>query len=132
MDRGLKEELTPRCRLLDVWRQRTCGDVESRLSDRAVQKMFRGVRPSAQGARDDGNRRQRSMHPSGRHKSIQVEAEEGPPLGLGGGARACRKALSEGSGVPAFVLYSVTQIGTPHGSFVLLKTPQRGVFKSVN
>ena len=125
MNRGLKEELAPRCRLLDVWRQRTCGDVESRLSDRAVQKMFRGVRPSAQGARDDGNRRQRSMHPSGRHKTIQMDAEECPPLGLGGGARAFIKALSEGSGVPAFVLYSVTQIGTPHGGFVLLQDWKR-------
>ena len=50
-----------------------------------------------------------------------VKAEEGPPLGLGGGARAFRKALSKGSGVPAFVLYSVTQICTPHGGFVLLQ-----------
>ena len=88
--------------------------------------MFRGVRPSAQGAWDDGSRRQRSMHPSGRHKSVQVEAEEGPPLGLGGGARACRKALSEGSGVPAFVLYSVTQIGTPHGGFRASAVPYKG------
>ena len=58
------------------------------------------------------------MHPSGRHKSIQMDAEEGPPLGLGGGARAFIKALPEGRGVPAFVLYAVTQIGTPHGGFV--------------
>ena len=91
------------------------------MSGRAMQKMFRGIRPSAQEARENGDRRQRSMHPSGRHKSIQMDAEEGPPLGLGGGARAFIKALSEGSGVPAFVLYSVTQIGTPHGGFVLLE-----------
>ena len=61
------------------------------------------------------------MHPSERRKSIQMDAEEGPPLGLGDGARAFIKALTEGSGVPAFVLYSVTQIGTPHGGFVLLQ-----------
>ena len=48
------------------------------------------------------------MHPSGRHKTIQMDAEECPPLGLGGGARAFIKALSEGSGVPAFVLYDKT------------------------
>ena len=94
---------------MDVRRQRACGYVESRLSGRAMQKVFRRVLPAAQGARDNGDRRQGSMHPSGRHKTIQMDAEECPPLGLGGGARAFIKALSEGSGVPAFVLYSVTQ-----------------------
>ena len=121
VDRGLKEEVTPRSSLVDVRRQRACGYVESRLRGRAMQKMFRRVRPAAQGARDNGDRRQCSMHPSGRHKTIQMDAEECPPLGLGGGARAFIKALSEGSGVPAFVLDAVTQIGTPHGGFVLLQ-----------
>ena len=106
---------------MDVRRQRAYGEVESRLSGKAVQKLFRGIRPSAQGARENGDRRQCSMHANGRHKVIQMDAEECPPLGLGGGARAFIKALSEGSGDPAFVLYSVTQIGTPHGGFVLLQ-----------
>ena len=41
VNRGLKEELTPRCSLVDVRRQRACGEVEGRLSGRARQKMFR-------------------------------------------------------------------------------------------
>ena len=57
------------------------------------------------------------MHPSGYHESITVDAEEGPPLSLGGEAQAFVKALTEGSGVP----YAVTQIGTPHGGFVFLQ-----------
>ena len=41
VDRGLEEELTPRGRLVDVRRQRAGGYVESRLSGRAMQEMFR-------------------------------------------------------------------------------------------
>ena len=47
-------------------------------------------------------------------------------LGLGGGARAFIKALSEGSGVPAFVLYSVTQIGLAPEGAINAKTPGLG------
>ena len=55
-----------------------------------------------------------------------MDTEESPPLSLCGSARAFAKAPTEGSGVPAFVLNAITQVGSPSAGFVFLQKLVQG------